>query len=228
MTDRELIARVRPNTYLPRAKLRNLLRLVRDLRRRGVAGDIVECGVYRGGSAGLLAYACAGERHTWLFDSFAGLPQPTAEDAGGRLLGRETGERCVARLVRKPDAPLRPINHCVGTREEVEALLFETGLMIERKTVTVIQGWFQETLAPACARIPKIALLHLDGDWYESTAVCLKHLFDLVAAGGWVVVDDYGYWHGCRKAVDEFLALRKLAPCKHNIGSAIYFQAGEY
>ena len=52
-------------------------------------------------------------------------------------------------------------------------------------------------------------MLRLDGDWYESTRVCLEHLHDLVVPGGFVIIDDYGYWEGCRRAVDEFLASRR-------------------
>lgn len=55
-----------------------------------------------------------------------------------------------------------------------------------------------------------IAILRLDGDWYASTQICLEHLYDLVVPSGFVIVDDYGTYDGCRKAVDEFIAARGL------------------
>ncbi len=66
------------------------------------------------------------------------------------------------------------------------------------------KGWFQDTLP--IADTPEIAVLRLDGDWYASTRVSLKHLYDRVVPGGFVIIDDYGCYDGCRKAVDEFLA----------------------
>ena len=67
-------------------------------------------------------------------------------------------------------------------------------------------GWFQETLRALPAGFGAIALLRIDGDWYESTKICLDVLFPKVVSGGIVVIDDYGKWSGCREAVDEFLA----------------------
>ena len=79
-----------------------------------------------------------------------------------------------------------------------------------RINVIIVKGWFQDTLILNQIRIGPIALLRIDGDWYESTKVCLECLFDNVANGGYVIIDDYGFFPGCRKAVDEFLASRGL------------------
>jgi O-methyltransferase len=155
----------------------------------------MECGVARGGVAAILgveAQRSSLKRDLWLFDSFQGLPEPSALDgsdaahyanghAGGRLVG---------------------IGKIVASREEVETLLFEKmGLAKERVHIT--QGWFQNTLTTYPG--DSIALLHLDADWYESVKVALDALWPYVSHGGYVVVDDYGDWVGARRAVREFL-----------------------
>jgi hypothetical protein len=73
-----------------------------------------------------------------------------------------------------------------------------------------VQGLFQDTLAPARSKIGPIALLHMDGDWYDSTKAILDNLYDQIAPQGYVQVDDYGYWEGCKKAVNEFEQSRGL------------------
>ena len=66
-------------------------------------------------------------------------------------------------------------------------------------------GWFQQTVPAVHELIGPIAILRLDGDWYASTKVCLEYLFKNVVKGGIVIIDDYGYYEGCRRAVDEFM-----------------------
>jgi O-methyltransferase len=155
--------------------------------------------VFKGGSVGVIALAAAPQRKVWLFDSFEGLPEPTAAD--GALAVEYAGGHSAGAL--------RSINQCVGPLASVEELLFET-LRIDRKRVEIRKGWSQETLPQASREIGPIAVLRLDGDWYDSTRVCLDHLYDSVVPGGYVIIDDYGYWEGCRRAVDEFLAARRL------------------
>ena len=70
-------------------------------------------------------------------------------------------------------------------------------------------GLFQETLR--ATHIPRIALLNIDADWYESVKLCLETFYDAVAPGGIVSIDDYGLWPGCRQAVDEFIKERQPA-----------------
>ena len=81
---------------------------------------------------------------------------------------------------------------------------------MREQTVHIIKGLFEDTITKYKMNIGKIALLHLDGDWYESTKVSLENLFDNIVPGGYIVIDDYGHWRGCKKAVDEFLKQRNL------------------
>jgi hypothetical protein len=190
---------VEPYTMVGYRRLMNAYDLVLEAERRGLRGAVVECGVFKGGSAAVMAMADP-RRRIWLFDSFEGLPEPSAEDGAAALA--YAGDR--------GGGALQPINRCVGPLDVVKELFFER-LEIEPERVEIRQGWFQDTLPAAAREVGPIAVLRLDGDWYESTRVCLEQLYDLVVPGGFVIIDDYGYWEGCRRAVDEFLAGRDLA-----------------
>lgn len=189
-----LYRRIRTRTMCSNARLRGLYRGVRDVTRNEVPGDFVECGSALGGSAALIALTLRQlgvSRPLWLFDTFEGLPAPTLDDPDFEIANLFTGS-------------------CLGTLDEVQNLFEQLQV---REQVQFIKGLFQETL-PAAA-VSQIALLHIDGDWYESVKACLDNLYDKVAPGGIIQFDDYGYWKGARKAVDEFLGARGVrAPLK--------------
>jgi O-methyltransferase len=181
-----LIRMVLPYSSLLPPRLAALSRLSREIDRRSVRGDIVECGVYNGGSAAVLASICTRSplnRRIWLFDSFEGLPQPTLKDG---------------------DKAPEYASWCHGDLSKVREILQK--LSIPEARVSIVKGWFQETF-PA-VQIPEIALLHIDADWYESVKLCLENFYDCVRPGGFIVIDDYGHWQGARKATDEFLSER--------------------
>jgi Macrocin-O-methyltransferase (TylF) len=189
-----LYRRIRTRTMCSNARLRGLYRGVIHVTRNDVPGDFVECGSALGGSAALIALTLRQlglSRPLWLFDTFEGLPAPTSDDPDFEIANLFTGS-------------------CLGTLDEVQSLFEQLQI---REQVQFIKGLFQETL-PAAA-LSQIALLHIDGDWYESVRACLDNLYDKVAPGGIIQFDDYGYWKGARKAVDEFLDARGVrAPLK--------------
>ena len=184
-----LFRMVRPYTMLSRKRLSTLYDLAGRCDQERIAGAFVECGVWKGGSAAVLCKR-AGVRPVWLFDSFQGCPEPTAEDVNWR--GRR-GAKGEAR----------------GALQDVLEILrtLRTG-----DQAKIVIGYFAETVRREADQIGAISLLHLDADWYESTKTCLEHLYPLVAPGGFVVVDDYGHWWGCQKAMDEYLAARGESP----------------
>lgn len=197
-----LFLAVRPYTMVTEARLRNIYDVARAIEARRVAGAFVECGVWRGGSAAVMAAVAArarSGRKVWLFDSFEGLPEPTALDgsAAATYAGMRSGGK------------LRSIEQLVAPLDDVREVMRRVG--VDERALAIRKGWFQDTLPLARGEIGPIALLRLDGDWYESTRVCLEQLYDQVAAGGAVVIDDYDYWEGCRRAVDEFLARQPSA-----------------
>ena len=182
---------IRPYTMSGHTRLRALYDAVNDVTCRRIPGDLVECGTARGGSAalmGLAAKSTAVSRALWVFDTFEGLPPPTHADPDFEIATLYTGR-------------------CRGELEEVSALFASLEIL---ETSHLIKGRFEETLPHT--DLGKIAVLHIDGDWYESVKVCLEQLYDRVSSGGIIQIDDYGHWEGARKAVDEFFDNRGI-PC---------------
>jgi O-methyltransferase len=182
-----LFRKVHPLTMCSYARLQSLHRAVLYIEKNNIPGDMVECGVGHGGSAALMALSSKDHaRKLWMFDTFQGLPEPTPEN---------------------PDRPVA--SAWAGTfrasPEEVQSSFRKLG--IEAHTV-MVPGLFEDTL-PGCA-IESIALLHVDGDWYESVKATLDHLYDRVSPGGIVQFDDYGHWAGARRAIDEFMRGRGI------------------
>lgn len=160
-----------------------------------IEGDIVECGVWRGGMIAGIADILGNNRHYHLFDSFEGLPEPQEIDGKSAIEWKNNvnGEFYY--------------DNC---KAEIEYANKAMGLA--NVNFTCIKGWFNETI-PANQEIKKIALLRLDSDWYESTYICLEYLFDKVVIGGIIIIDDYLTWDGCSKAVHDFLSKTKSS-CK--------------
>lgn len=160
------------------------------LARQAPAGSVVECGVWRGGMIGGIAATLGPERHYVLFDSFEGLPPAGELDGPG------------AAAYQADTTNPRYFDNCAAERSYAEQ-----AMRLARATnVEIHQGWFEDTIPGWAKAAEPIGLLRLDGDWYESTLTCLTHLFPLVATGGYVLIDDYGSWQGCTKAVHEYLA----------------------
>jgi O-methyltransferase len=183
-----LLSAVRANTVVSRSKLNTLYTLARRIESERIDGIVAECGVFRGGSAALLAAATKASRQVYLFDSFQGLPAPGEKD--GRTAQSMYHE-----------------GWCLGTTDDVRAIVRKVG--VDDGRVHYVEGWYQDTL-PVFPPQP-VALLHVDADWYESVTLCLDTFYDRVSPGGFIVFDDYGRWEGCTRAVDEFMAARRLA-----------------
>jgi O-methyltransferase len=130
-----------------------------------------------------------------MFDSYEGLPDPGPSD-GTRAQGFRT----------LPAA--ETFDNCTASLADVEAGARTLGV---RHLVRPVKGWFADTLPLHRDQIGPIALLRLDGDWYESTKTCLDTLASAVVPGGLIVVDDYYDWEGCRVAVHEWIAARRFS-----------------
>jgi O-methyltransferase len=134
-----------------------------------------------------------------LFDSFEELPEPKPED------GIQAAEYCGG----ANSGMLVPVGQCEASIEGVRDFLLGD-LQLHERDLDFHVGWFQDTIPDPATAIKDIALLRLDGDWYESTKVCLDHLYDRVSPQGIIILEDYFCWEGCRKATDEFRAARMI------------------
>lgn len=190
-------------------RLKKLYELGAELGRSGPEGAVAECGVWNGGSSAMVAAglrrAGGGDRPFWLFDSFEGLPEPTEKDGDEVRAGYFPG-------------------WCTGGIERVREAHRLVGHELD--PAAIVPGWFEDTLAQHAGAVGPIALLHVDADWYESVAVVFRTLYGQVVSGGTVVIDDYGSWSGCRKAVHDFFngaggALPDFHPIDRN---AVYFR----
>jgi O-methyltransferase len=192
----ELHARCSAYTMTSVERMYALYEAVRHVTRSGIPGDFVECGVWRGGSSMLAALALnrAGDtgRRLYLYDTFAGMPEPGELDVN--VLGESA--RPTWQSEQRDD-----VNEwCYSSLDEVRGNLLSTGFPAER--VNLVEGRVEETIP---ATMPeRIAVLRLDTDWYESTLHELEHLYPRLSPGGVLIVDDYGYWAGARAAVDRY------------------------
>ncbi len=184
-------------------RIEALVNAVRYVVANGIEGDIVECGVWRGGSsmAAALTLEALGDRrrHLYLYDTFEGMSAPTADDVA--IDGKSAAPK-FADTQLGDDAS----DWCRSPLEEVQRNLARTAY--PAANLHFVRGKVEDTLP---AQMPRgaIAILRLDTDWYESTRHELEHLYPRLVRGGVLIVDDYGHWLGARKAVDEYLAAHR-------------------
>jgi O-methyltransferase len=181
-------------TMIGLRRLDNLEFCITDVLRRGVPGDLIETGVWRGGAAifmraALKAYGDT-ERTVWAADSFQGLPKPEGAHHWDTQMALWRYSRLAVSL------------------EEVKANFSRYGMLDDR--VRFLKGWFKDTLPSA--PIERLAVLRLDGDLYESTMQPLEVLYPKLSAGGYCIVDDYHTVPGCKAAVQDYQARIGIMP----------------
>jgi O-methyltransferase len=172
-------------------RLENIQSCLEDVLSNGVPGDFLECGVWRGGSSifarGVLKAHGVTDRKVWLADSFEGMPKITsAQDSVDRDFSEET--------------------YLAVSLDQVKENFRKLDLLDDR--VDFIKGWFADSLPNA--PVDRLAVLRLDGDHYSSTMDALTNLYDKVSVGGYIIIDDYNAFVGCKNAVTEFLAARNI------------------
>lgn len=193
----EIIHEAFPYTMTGLDRLSVLIDAVEYIESKHIDGSIVECGVWKGGSmlAAVRTLQQLGrKRNIWLYDTFSGMPEPTIADM--THYGASASQ--IRENVQSRDGS---VDWCRANLECVTELLRSSQYDIQ--DIFFVPGKVEDTIPES---VPdKIAILRLDTDFYESTAHELNHLYKLVSPGGIVIFDDYGYWSGSRKAVDEFL-----------------------
>lgn len=182
---------VKPYTMTSSERIHCLFDSLEYIRNNNLPGDYVECGVWKGGNIlGIMTYL---EYHQnlnpniWLYDTFEGMTNPTLHDVDHVGVFAST----VLDQVK-----------CVSPLQEVRSNLFDSSY--PRDKIKFVIGDICQTLLDNTNVPDQIALLRLDTDWYESTKIELEVLWDKLIPNGILIVDDYGHWRGCRKAVDEF------------------------
>jgi O-methyltransferase len=184
-------------TMTSKSRIFALIVAVRYLVDQAVGGDVVECGVWRGGSMQVVARTLlergVSDRALHLFDTFEGMPAPTSED---RRIGGPPASELLAGRARTDNV------WAIADLDDVRTGMAQTGYPAGR--VHFHPGLVEDTIPGEAPE--RIALLRLDTDWYASTRHELEQLYDRVVPGGVLIIDDYDYWEGSRQATDEFLA----------------------
>jgi hypothetical protein len=194
----ELRDRVAEATMTSDERMHALFQAINYVTSAGIAGDVVECGVWRGGSSMLGAFALLAHdeasRTLWLYDTFEGMTPP------GELDVKYDGSSASDELARQERRADLVNDWCVATIEDVRSNMQETGYPMNR--VRLVEGKVEETIPTQAP--DAIAILRLDTDWFESTWHELIHLYPRLVPGGVLIVDDYGWWQGAREAVDRY------------------------
>ena len=194
----EVIARVTEEklSFLGEHHLRNLATVVRDIEAAGVPGAFLETGTALGGSAIVIAAAKSPERPLRVYDVFDTIPPPGEQD------GDDVHERY--RTIAAGEARGLDGEVYYGYRGdllgEVRDSFARLGVPVHEHAVDLVKGLFEDTVHPD----GPVAFAHLDGDWYESTMVCLQRIAPRLSLGGRMVIDDYYNWSGCQRAVHDY------------------------
>lgn len=207
-----ILLAVKPYTLLSEARLFSLYSLAKQICVEDLPGNFVECGTCRGGSAALLAsvikHYSQRPRVLYAFDTFEGMPAPTEID-------------------RHQGTPANLTGFGEGTlKAPIGEYLDKVCNLLQVKDIVVpVKGLFARTLPQYKSAIGSIALLHADGDWYESTMDIFNTLYDSVISQGFIQIDDYGHWEGCKQAVRDFEQVKSESFDLHIIDdTGVWFQ----
>lgn len=208
--DQLIVERVRPYTMTTTLRIEAVAQATRYCIQAGIPGSFAECGVWRGGSVMtmLLVLLELGvtDRDVYLYDTFEGMTAPTQEDTSAF---EEAALSTWERAGKSGDQAWNAyFNDEVFNLDDVRAALLETGYPEER--LHFIKGAVEETIPGTLPA--SLALLRLDTDWYESTRHEMQYLYPLLQRSGVLIIDDYGHWQGCRKAIDEYFAQSDVTP----------------
>ncbi len=179
----------------------SLYQAVRYIYRNKIEGDFVECGVFMGGSAMMIANTMREideknyfKKKVWLYDTFDGMPDADENDVN---IDNQIASDFLKNSTKKENS--KDI-WAYSSLDYVKKNLKKTKL--EDENIIIVKGLVEETLEKN--KPSKISLLRLDTDFYQSTKIELDMLYPNLVVGGVIIIDDYGHWKGCKKAVDEY------------------------
>lgn len=193
----EMYEKCRPYTLTSVERMYALYQAVKYIINAKTPGDFVECGVWKGGSAMIIALTLlkmgVKDRKIYLYDTFEGMSKPTNEDI-------RIDNKTFADTDWEKSQTETHNEWCFASIDEVRKNILLTEY--PDKNLIFVKGKVEDTIPGT--QSSEIALLRLDTDWYESTKHELIHLFPLLKNNGILIIDDYGHWAGSKKAVDEF------------------------
>jgi hypothetical protein len=177
-------------------RLKSLIDAVNYVSTNGIEGDFVECGTWKGGSVMCMQKKLIelnqADRKFWVFDTYEGMPEPDDLD--------KNFKQTSAQQLMNEEEKEKSLTWAYSNYEETTGNILSTGYPKEK--INFVKGLVENTIPQT--PIDKIAILRLDTDWYSSTKFELEHLYPKLVKGGVLIIDDYGHWEGCKKAVDEY------------------------
>ena len=198
-SDKEIVHYVQKNelSMASPQRLTATLMAVKYVCNSKIEGDFVECGVWRGGNS-IIALKIIGilnaSKNVWMYDTFEGMTEPTQYD-----YENDSGINAIDEY--KLNERDNHSEWCYASIEDVQENIKEFS---EVSKINLIKGDIVNTLNIQSNLPKKISVLRLDTDWFESTKKELEVLYPLLSIGGVLIIDDYGHWGGCKKAVDEY------------------------
>lgn len=199
----QIIQQTKPYTLTTPERIASLVNAVNYVVDNNIDGDIVECGVWKGGSSmaaiAALKHKNDFSRAIYLYDTYEGMSAPTKED---KVFTGKSAEEMLGNSNIDDATSVWCYSSITEVKANVATLNYPT------QKLHFIKGKVEDTIPQ---NIPaKIAVLRLDTDWYQSTKHELEHLYPLLVSGGVLIIDDYGHWEGARKAVDEYIETHNL------------------
>lgn len=183
-------------SYIGREGLLDLHNVVVDLEEQSVPGVFLECGCALGGSSIVLASAKVKNRILYLYDVFGMIPPPSSED----------GQQAQNRFKVISSGESEGLNgeeyygYTSDLLENVRISFDKFSLPPDENNIFFKQGLYEDVLSIT----EPVAFAHIDCDWYSSVKLCLERIEPNIQIGGCLVIDDYEYYEGCKRAVDEY------------------------
>jgi hypothetical protein len=207
----EIFEKCRKYTMTSKERVYALRNAVEYIASSKIPGDFVECGVWRGGSAMVIAYSLLemheANRKIYLYDTFTGMAKPSEEDY--LIADKDIFAESKWKKEQKEDH----VAWAFSPLTEVKNNILSTGYPEDK--LVFVRGKVEDTIPKTMPS--KIALLRLDTDWYESTKHELTHLFPILVQNGVLLIDDYGHWAGSKKATDEYFSVNKIPILLHRV-----------
>lgn len=232
-TVKKLIKKIRPYTMLSTTRLISLYTQVKYCEQSNLKGDYMECGVWKGGAVGLMALTNQlygrKRRNLFLFDSFDDICPPDPKIDGFRAMQdtlKYSNKSDLNKLKSDAKKPIKGFYDSFGgkgTLSQNKQLLLSK-IKYDKKYVHFYKGWFEDTMPKTFKAVDNLAILRIDADWYKSVYICLKYFYPKVVKGGFIIVDDYGYYEGCTKAVNKYFLEHNIQIYPNRIDSgSVYF-----